>query len=351
MWASSSGQWCNRNKREMKIVVDDNIPFIRGRLEKIAEVVYADQSAITRELVKDADAIIIRTRTEANEALLGGSSVKLVATATIGTDHVDLDWCKSQGIAVENCPGCNAPGVAQYVWSALLRKGFDPKRHRLGIVGCGNVGSIVRNWGERLGAEVIVNDPPRKEMGIIDDYAGLDELLATCDCITLHTPLTHNGQHPTFHMIGERELGLMKPKGLLVNAARGPVVDGDALKKALKERRVRAVVDTWEWEPALDAELLDLTEYGTFHIAGYSHEGKERATRMVLEAVGRHFGVEVNTDGLAEAYVEPAGLCPQMILDSYDPGDDDDELRLHPEDFDRLRHDYNYRHEVGFSKE
>lgn len=331
----------------MKIIVDENIPFIKGRLEAVADVSYADQFGFTPENVRDADAIIIRTRTRANEALLGGSSVKFVATATIGTDQIDIEWCHANGIAVENSPGCNAPGVAQYVWSAILRKGFDPQRHKLGIVGCGNVGSIVRSWGEHFGTEILINDPPRKEGGYIDDYTDLDTLLSSCDVVTLHTPLTRDGRHPSYHLIGEREIALMKPGAILVNAARGPVVDGNALKNALSQRRIRAIVDTWEGEPKIDASLLDLTEYGTFHIAGYSYEGKQRATRMVLEAVERHFGVEIDKEGLAGEYRQPAGLSEQMILDSYDPADDDDALRIAPDKFDRLRHDYNFRHEAG----
>ena len=147
----------------MKIIADDNIPFLRGRLEEVAEVVYVDQFGFTPEVVRDADAVVIRTRTRCDEALLGGSKVRLVATATIGMDQIDLPWCAAAGIKVSNAPGCNAPGVAQYVWSALLRMGFDPKRDTLGIVGCGNVGSVVFDWGRQLGVKMLVSDPPKEE--------------------------------------------------------------------------------------------------------------------------------------------------------------------------------------------
>lgn len=315
-------------------------------MPEVAEVIYVDQFGFTPELVRDADAVVIRTRTRCNEELLGGSRVKLVATATIGMDQIDLDWCAKAGIDVRNAPGCNAPGVAQYVWSSLLREGFKPGRDKLGIVGCGNVGSIVKAWAERLGTEVLVNDPPKEAKDPDGNYTGLEELLRECDAVTLHTPLTRDGKWPSYHLISEKELALMRPGALLINAARGPVVSGDAVKAAVKEGRIRAVIDTWEGEPEIDAELLDLVDYGTFHIAGYSRQGKERATRMALEALEQKFGIEIDKSGLAGAYTEPEGLCEESILRSYDPGADMAPLREHPELFDTLRANYNYRDEV-----
>ncbi len=344
----------------MRIIADDNIPYLKGRLEGLAEVVYVDQFGFTPEIVKDADAIIIRTRTRANEELLGGSKVRLVATATIGIDQIDLPWCESNGIEVRNAPGCNAPGVAQYVWSALLRCGFDPKRDTLGIVGCGNVGSIEHAWGKELGCKMLVSDPPReaeeratergkerakgKESGI--EYAPLEHVLAESDAVTLHTPLTRSGEHATYHLIGERELSLIRPGKLLVNAARGPVVDFGALKSEVMSGRIRAVIDTWEGEPEVDAELLGKVEYGTFHIAGYSRQGKERATRMALEAVSEVLGLPVDLARLTGRYEGTEGLTCERIIASYDPGEDTAALRAAPEAFDTLRAGYHYREEV-----
>lgn len=331
----------------MRIVADDNIPFLKGRLEGVAEVCYVDQFGFSPELVRDADAVVIRTRTRCDEALLGNSRVKLVATATIGMDQIDTDWCAANGITVRNAPGCNAPGVAQYVWSALLRTGFDPRRQTLGIVGCGNVGSVVKAWGEALGARVLVSDPPKEEMGAEGDFTPLERLLCESDAVTLHTPLTRKGKHPTFHLIGERELALIGDGKILVNAARGPVVDFGALKPEVTSGRIRAVIDTWEGEPVVDRELLEAVEYGTFHIAGYSLEGKQRATRMALEAIEDTFGVKLDKSGLAPAYTGTPGLNAEMITASYDPAADTAALREAPEEFDRLRGAYDYRHEPG----
>ena len=344
----------------MKIIIDENIPYIRGRLEPLAEVVYADQDKIDADLVRDADIIIIRTRTRADASLLEGSRVKTVATATIGTDHIDIPWCEANGIRVVNAPGCNAPAVAQYVWSSLLRQGFDPSRHTLGIVGCGHVGSIVKEWGELLGARILVSDPP------IGENLPLDTLLRESDAVTLHTPLTKSGECPTFHLIGEGQLAAMRPGAILINAARGPVVDNQALKQAVLSGHIRAIVDTWEGEPAIDPELLASVTYATPHIAGYSQQGKERAVRQVLEALcldrreeigdRRCDSIVMLTDGLCGAYVPLKSLTPQpgnlasTIVGSYDPAEDTAMLRRAfsaegPKAFERLRHDYNYRPE------
>ena len=333
-----------------RIIVDDNIPFIKGRLEPFAEVTYTDQFGFTPALVADADALVIRTRTRCDEALLKGSKVRLIATATIGMDQFDLQWCRTAGIECRNSPGCNAPGVAQYVWSALLRSGFDPKRHTLGVVGHGNVGSIVADWGRRLGAEVIVNDPPKAADGSLEcPHTPLDTLLRQADAVTLHTPLLRDGDHPTFHLIGERELALMKPRAIVVNAARGPVADNQALLRAVTNQKIQAIIDTWEGEPDLCRELLDNVKIGTFHIAGYSLEGKQRATRMVLEAIGERFGFSPDTSGLAPAWQTPATVEADKILSSYNPFDDTAPLKADPGAFDTLRANYRFRSEPKFS--
>ena len=336
-------------KKRPRIIVDDNIPFIKGRLEPFADTVYADQFGFTPELVRDADAMVIRTRTRCDENLLKGSKVKIIATATIGMDQFDLGWCRDNGITCRNSPGCNAPGVAQYVWSALLRSGFDPERHTLGVVGCGNVGSTVADWGRRLGADVLVNDPPKAAAGAsLPGLVELPELLREADAVTLHTPLTRDGEWPSFHLIGEAALALMKPGALLVNAARGPVADNAALRRAVASGHIRAVIDTWEGEPKLDKELLSLLKYGTFHIAGYSLEGKQRATRMVLEAIGEHFGFAPDLSGLEGPYKAPARISAKAILDSYNPISDTLQLKADPDAFDTLRANYSFRREPRF---
>lgn len=330
-----------------KIVIDSDIPFIRGRLEPWADTVYTDQFGFTPELVADADAMIIRTRTRCDSRLLAGSQVKMIATATIGMDQFDLEWCHNNGITTVNAPGCNAPAVAQYVWASLLHHGFDPRGKTIGVVGCGNVGSIVADWGRKLGARVLVSDPPKAERGELDaDDTPLDELLAQSEMVTLHVPLTRTGPHSTHHLIGERQLALMRPGAWLVNAARGPVVDNEAWADAITGRGIKAIVDVWEDEPGVNRRLLDLADEATFHIAGYSLEGKQRATRMALEAVSRHFGQPVDLSGLAGAYRCPQPLSSDEITGSFDPAPITAALRATPDCFDTLRKNYIFRPEV-----
>lgn len=333
-----------------KIIIDDNIPFIKGRTEPFFETVYTGQFSFTPELVRDASAVIIRTRTRCDRELLGESAVRLVATATIGMDQIDIPWCEKYGITVRNAPGCNAPGVAQYVWSSLLRSGFRPECMTLGVVGCGNVGSIVADWGKKLGCRILVSDPPKEERGeeCGFTYVPLDKLLAESDAVTLHTPLVKEGPYPSYHLIGEREIQLMKQGAFLVNAARGPVVDTAGVMPLIGTR-VRGIFDTWEGEPELSRELLKRAEIATFHIAGYSDEGKQRATRMVLEAIEDEFGIPLDKSGLAPAYEAPETVDAETIVNSYNPFDDDTALRKNPELFDVLRASYHYRPEPVFN--
>ena len=325
------------------VIIDSDIPYIRGRVEPFDEVVYVDQNGFTPELVKDAQAMIIRTRTRCNEHLLKHSAVKLIATATIGMDQFDLPWCEANGIECVNSPGCNAPAVAQYVWSCLLRKGFNPQTGTLGIVGCGHVGEIVADWGEKLGCRILVNDPPKFENGELKyPHTPLHELLKEADAVTLHTPMIKGGPHPSYHLIGEEELALMKRGALLVNAARGPVVDNTALAAT---SHLRLIIDTWEGEPNMNPEVLRKAEIATFHIAGYSSQGKSRATRMTLEALGRRFGWDIDLSGLEPDYTVPTRIEAKTIVESFDPIPVDKLLREHPEMFDTLRADYILRSE------
>ena len=329
------------------IVADDAIPYLRERLEPLCELRLRPGGAISRADLIDADALLTRTRTHCDRALLEGTSVKLVATATIGTDHIDIPALEALGIEVRNAPGCNAPAVAQYVWSALLRLGFDPATQTLGVVGKGHVGSIVADWGRRLGARVIVSDPPRAEEGMTDeDYLPLRQLMSEADAVTFHTPLTHDGTHPTFHLADEEALGCLKPGAIVVNAARGGVVDEAGLLQVMQDRGVLAAIDTWEGEPHLNPYLLQQATFATPHIAGYSSEGKQRATRMALESLRDVLGIAPSTEGLCGPYEPPTSLTEASIISSYDPAADTTLLRASRGDFELLRKKYPLRPEV-----
>ena len=304
----------------MTVIVDKAIPFMENRFPQDVEVISVAGDEISPEMVKDADALIVRTRTRCDETLLKGSKVKLVATATIGTDHIDIPWCQNNGIMVKSAPGCNAPGVAQYVLSSLFKTGCDPETHTLGIVGYGHVGSTVAHWASQLGIRILVCDPPRRDEGLDDmEYHHLAEVLQKSDAVTFHVPLTKEGKYPTRYMIGKKELEYMKPGSILVNSSRGGVVNEKALKEELYKGRIRAIIDTWENEPAIDLELLKLVEIATPHIAGYSAQGKMRGTRLVLEAVAETFNITVNTEGLQCIPDPEKKITKTLIESSYNP--------------------------------
>lgn len=333
-----------------RLIIDDAIPFLRGRIEHLFDCRYIPGDDISPEAVRDASGVLVRTRTRCGAPLLQGSSVEFVATGTIGTDHFDIPWLQDNHIDWNNAPGCNAPGVAQYVWSGLLRAGFNPLRkdhNRLGIVGKGNVGSIVAEWGHRLGAEILVCDPPRQEAGYEDEeYVSLQEMAGCVDAITFHTPLTRTGRYATYHLCSEDIIKRFKPGTIVVNAARGGVVDETALRRHTEEKQLRLIIDTWEGEPAINTGTLDKALIATPHIAGYSRQGKQRATLAIIQALQRHYDVSISTEGLAGPYKSPHLFSPQLILESFDPMPIDAILRENPDGFETQRDSYVYRDEL-----
>ena len=333
----------------MKIIVDNAIPYIHGRFPENVDVVYMSGKEITKEIVRDADVLIVRTRTKCGEDLLKDSKIRLVVTATIGTDHIDMDWCETNGIKVRNAPGCNAPGVAQYVFSSLFKSGFNQDKDILGIVGYGHVGSIVADWAQKMEIRTMISDAPREEAGYKDvNYQTLEAILKTCKAITLHVPLTTSGKYPTQGMVGEKEFELMQPGSILINSSRGGVVEENQLKNYIKEKGIKAVVDVWENEPAIDEELVNLALISTPHIAGYSSQGKMRATRMTLEALNEELGIETDLTGLECKPDKSIKINRDVITASYNPLTDSKNLLRDVSSFEKLRNEYNYRSEPLF---
>ena len=329
----------------MKVVIDSAIPYINGILEPFAEVVYLPGKDFSHEDVADADALIIRTRTRCNEALLHGSKVRMIATATIGFDHIDLDYCTAHGIKVVTAAGCNAAGVLQWVAAALAMlsadEGWQPNDKTLGIVGVGNVGSLVDEYAHAWGFRVLRCDPPRqqREGG---DCLSLEEVAEQSDIITFHTPLDPT----TFHMIDEHLISLMRPDATIINASRGEV----AATEALLDAPQRLCIDVWENEPAISQELLAKAFIATPHIAGYSAQGKANATAMVISAIAEEFGLPLRSwypEKVAPTRrkkINWAEMC-HTITNYCDLSAESTLLRLSPENFESLRNNYNYREE------
>lgn len=342
-----------------QIVADDRIPFLQGALEPYCDVTYLPGGRIDRDAVRNADALIIRTRTRCNAELLEGSNVRLITTATIGFDHIDTDYVEKSGITWFNAPGCNASSVRQYIASALLslaeKHGFALAGKTLGVVGVGHVGKLVADLGERWGMRVLRNDPPRAAAEGAAGFSSLEETVREADFLTFHVPLDNT----TRGMADARLIGMMKPAAFLLNASRGEVVRGDALKAALRRRKIAgAVLDVWENEPEIDRELLDLADYGTPHIAGYSTDGKANGTAACVRNTAAFFGLEALRNWAPETIPAPpeiveaaSGISGQaarkFVLDQYyDIAEDDRALRNAPETFEMLRGGYRVRREA-----
>ena len=348
----------------MKIVCDNKIPFIRGVFEPWAEVVYLPGAETTPAVVRDADAVVTRTRTRCDAALLAGSSVRVVASATIGYDHIDTAWCEAHGILWRNAPGCNSSSVKQYIAAVLCtlarRHGLRLDSLTLGVVGVGNVGSKVAEAAALLGMRVLLCDPPRARAEGAEGFVDLDTLVAQSDIVTLHVPLSREGEDATSHLFDEARLAAMRPDQFLINSSRGPVVDGAALRAALQAKALRgAVLDVWEGEPEPDRALMALLDIATPHIAGYSADGKANGTRMSVRTVAAVLGLpladwrpadipapaqplEFSLDASGKSRQE---VLSEAILHTYDILADDRALRAHPERFEQLRGDYPVRRE------
>lgn len=338
------------------IIADRHIPYLEILTQEGIEIILLNPHEITRSKILEtrAEGLLIRTRTQVNSELLEGSNVHFVGTATIGTDHIDTSWCKSRGIEVVSAPGCNAGGVMQYVASALAQYfitfKLNPERLTLGIVGYGNTGKLSAKVGKAFGMKVLVNDPPLADAGFLENNTSLLQLLSECDIVTLHVPFTRQGAYPTHYLINKENIKYLKSNSLLINTSRGGVVD----EKALLEFKTQHpgfhfILDVWENEPNLSNEVLEKAFLATPHIAGYSLDGKRNASQLIFNALMKHFGL-MGDIVLPEIPppVEPEIKSPHLIeaiLKAYPITEDDACLRSQPGHFEKLRSNYQFRHE------
>lgn len=332
----------------IRLVADKNIPYIQGLLDPYATIKYLEPEEVTPAILRETDGLIIRTRNICSREVLEKSEVKLIATATIGTDHIDTDYCRERGITVVNAPGCNAAAVAQYVFATIMQIINRPLgSYTLGIVGVGHVGSIVAQWAKAFDMPVLLCDPLRQEAEGGEQWVDLDTIAAKADIITFHTPLTKTGSHPTFHMADEAFFAKCRRMPVIINSARGPVTDTEALVAARRQGKVGGlIIDCWENEPNISRDLLSLADIATPHIAGYSQEGKIRASQIALDAVTTFFMMPRVT---VDAPLPPApavSVSKADLLASYDPIPESDAVKAHPEDFEKIRNSYRLRHEV-----
>lgn len=354
----------------MRILADENIPLVDAFFSEHGDIRRMPGRSINKAALEQTDVLLVRSVTRVDRELLEGSAVRFVGTCTIGTDHLDIDYFEQAGIAWASAPGCNARGVVDYVLGSLLAlaegEGVALDERRYGVVGAGEVGGRLVEVLRGLGWDVRVCDPLRqaREVG---DFVGLDEIMAECDVISLHTPLTLEGAHSTFHLLDEARLEQLRPGAWLINAARGAVVDNAALRAQLARRPdIQAVLDVWEGEPQVDVELAELCWIATPHIAGYSLDGKLRGTAQIYGEFCASKGLQPTVElaglmpvaplrGLSfDASASPADVLATICRAVYDPRRDDAAFRRslgenqdrRRSDFDRLRKQYPARREI-----
>jgi len=369
----------------MKFVIDKNIPFISGVFESVAEVQYLSSQEINNQTIKNADALIIRTRTRCNEQLLKDTKVRFIATATAGSDHIDFDFCKKNNIEVAVAFGCNARSVAQYVGAAICfyttrHCGLDPQSPlksvikkqgiagqarndeglTIGIVGYGHVGKEVEKVAKLLNFNVLLNDPPLQKATGDKKFVSLQQIAENADIITFHTPLTFDGEFPTKNFADKVFFENLKHKPLIINTARGGVVDETELLKAYKNEKIADfVLDCWENEPKISHELLQNALIATPHIAGYSVDGKANATKISVRAVAEFFNFDKLknfevilpknekkcTDNKS---VQALFFLRLFKLENYDINFDSEKLKSNPENFEFFRNNYPERREIDY---
>lgn len=279
----------------MKIVADQNIPFVKECFSSIGDVHLCSGRQLIAAQAADADILLVRSVTKVNEALLAGSRVRLVATATIGVEHVDTAYLAAHGIGFASAPGSNANSVAEYIVAALLALGkkyqFTLAGKSIGIVGVGNVGSRVACKCAAMEMTVLLNDPPLARQTGDARYRPLAELCG-CDFVTFHTPLTQEGPDKSYHLADAAFFAAIKKGAFFLNTSRGGVHDTAALKQAMAAGTLGGVVlDVWENEPNIDPDLLRKVDLSTPHIAGYSFDGKVAGLLMIYRAACAHFGL------------------------------------------------------------
>ena len=312
-----------------QVVIDKGIPFLEGVFPPEIEVLHLSPEDITPEAVRYADALFVRTRTRINKELLHGSNIRFVATATIGFDHIDQDYCREAGVHWVSCPGCNAQAVCDYVEEAIASSPLT-----VGIVGYGHVGKLVAQMAERKGYKVLLSDPP---LGI---GLPLEQLAPLCDIITFHTPLTREGEYPTYHLCDANILRLCQSGTLIINAARGGVIDEQALLSTLNTKHstlnYKTAIDCWENEPNLNQDLLKHVDLASFHIAGYSIQGKMNASEMCLRAFCEFFSLPILS--INKKVVPLQGDSEPGWLKRISA-----QLKAAPEHFEQLRKNYLLR--------
>ncbi|MFI5236845.1 MAG: 4-phosphoerythronate dehydrogenase [Ignavibacteriales bacterium] len=352
----------------MNLIVDENIAFAKEAFSEFGNLTLLNGRYINNDQIKDAEVLIVRSITPVNAALLKNSKVKFVGTATIGTDHIDLQYLEDNNISFAEAKGCNADSVAEFVFTALLKiaseKNISLRGKSIGVVGIGHIGNRIVKLGRSLGMEILKNDPPLKRKNIGQNYSSLNEILKA-DIISLHVPLSTNGDDKTFHLLKENNLKEIKDEAIIINSSRGAVIDNtDLIKEAIK-KNFSLIMDVWEGEPSINTNLLEKSKIGTPHIAGYSLEGKINGTKIIYNELCKYFKMRPNWKPALPAIESSELKLPdgktnedrlyKLFSNIYNIEEDDFDLRgilsmklqEQPVYFDMLRKNYRVRREFS----
>ncbi len=354
----------------MKIIADQNILFVKEAFAQLGTVTELASYKISRDELKDADIALVRSVTPVGKELLDGTSVRFVASATIGIDHIDVAYLKENHIGFAHAPGSNADSVAEYVLAAIIKstgkRASELAGMKLAIVGVGNVGSKVCRIASALGIQCLLNDPPKKRLTGSDSYVSIDEALGEADIVSLHVPLTMAGPDATYHMVNGEFISKVKKGAILINSSRGKVIDEKTFLES-RDSFGAVVLDVWEKEPAINTDTVRIVDIATPHIAGYSFDGKIRGTEMIQNAasafyfhkqgwtvkeeetslIGKTLDLRDSKDPIAEA-----------VENAYDIMQDDEQFRkilsiskeLQPTFFEESRKNYPRRYEFPHYK-
>ncbi|MGL4993284.1 MAG: 4-phosphoerythronate dehydrogenase [Bacteroidales bacterium] len=339
------------------IVADDKIPGLDILLAPFSNVRFIATGDFSRESITNANVLFVRTPVLCNSQLLEGSSVKYIGTASIGFDHIDRAYCAEQGIEWRNAPGCNKGSVLSYILASLsliaIERSVALTDLCIGIVGVGNIGREIERACRAIGMRVLLNDPPRADKEGGDSFVSLDKIAKECDIITFHTPLSRQGNYPTYHLAGDDFFSKLAKSPIVINAARGGIIDESAMIRAYNRGLVSdMVIDCWEGEPNINRDLLNSVRVATPHIAGFSRDGKFNGTRMSVESMARFFDIEVDTTLLKlPEPTNPWVDCTQLhgdtlceaVLATYDIDKESIDLKASPESFLRMRNGYPLR--------
>ncbi|MCL1127461.1 4-phosphoerythronate dehydrogenase [Shewanella surugensis] len=351
----------------MKIIADENMPYVDALFSGIGDIEKVNGRTLRADAVEKADVLLVRSVTKVNAALLEKNTrLKFVGSATIGTDHIDLDYLAQRGIPFANAPGCNATAVGEFVFIALLelaqRFAQPLKNKTVGIVGAGNTGTAVAKCLTAYGVNVLLHDPLLQKQGDIREFVSLETVITTCDVISLHVPMIKSGPYPTQHLFDKTRLLQLATGTWLINCCRGDVIDNKALLDVKINRPdLKLVLDVWEGEPHPLPELVPLVELATPHIAGYSLEGRARGSLMLYEALIKTLGY--SSDKPFKGLLEPHWIARmdlhqipnekallQLVRFVYDLRDDDRMFRnqfLNVNGFDHLRKIHQHRRELS----